>query len=169
MVAATLRRMAEHLSNRQFTRALGHEFKEARKRAGLSRVAAAALLPYDLHARTWAAYEQGERQVSVARLLDMCQVLNVYLPDLMAWALQRTQLAQPGGASQVLQVDLRAVERAADADLDSVRAWARRRRAADPSTDVVGLPFAAVQELAIMLGFPSAELMRQLARFAPAA
>ena len=86
--------------------ALGGELRRAREVMGLSRAQFVALLPSGIGERTLLAYEHGLRQVTVARLAELCDVLGVTPSTLLTEALQKARIHL---ANLVLRVDLQAL------------------------------------------------------------
>ncbi len=86
--------------------ALGGELRRAREAMGLSRAQFVALLPSGIGERTLLAYEHGLRQVTVARLAELCDVLGVTPSTLLTEALQKARIHL---ANLVLRVDLQAL------------------------------------------------------------
>jgi transcriptional regulator with XRE-family HTH domain len=147
------------------TRALGEELRRVRHSVGWTRAELVSRMPSEIHSRTLATYEQGVRQCTVARLVEICHVLGVAAPDVLGLALQRAQVDLQAVS---LQVDLRAVLRDQRPELIPLRRWAEKRLESEKeSSGVVRLQRAAVQEIAILLGYSMSILTRYLAGFAP--
>lgn len=145
------------------TRAVGEELKRARQSAGLSRAGLAERLP-SIHTRTLAAYEQGVRQFTVSRLVELCHIIGVGAPAVLDLALQRADIH----LNRPMHVDLRAVLDDTRESLAPLRDWARKRlhgKRAGPA--VVRLEPGAIREIAVLLDFDPADLAKHLADFAP--
>ena len=147
------------------TRALGEELQRARRQVGWTRAQLVQRMPSAIHIRTLATYEQGVRQCTVARLVEICHTLGVAATDVLGLALQRAEIDLQ---SIGLQIDLREVVRDDQAELESLREWANKRLADDPEgSGVIRLNRAVIGEMAILLGYTRSELVRHLARFTP--
>ena len=62
-------------------RVLGDEIRQARKACGWTRKQLQAYLPTRISVQTLATYELGTRQCSVARLVELCDAMNVFAHD----------------------------------------------------------------------------------------
>lgn len=69
-------------------RAIGDELRQARMSAGWSRPDLVERLPTRTPVNTYACYEQGIRQCSIPRLVEICQVLGTSAPELLGSALR---------------------------------------------------------------------------------
>jgi transcriptional regulator with XRE-family HTH domain len=148
-----------------FNRALGEELKRARECRGWSRAELVDRMSSSISAQALATYEQGTRQCTVARFVEICQALGVAAPEVIGLALQRLEadLEVIGG----VRVDLHAVTRDRRPELRSLRRWARLRLQTDPDSDVVNVDQAAIHEIAVFLGYTRAKLVGYLAMFPP--
>jgi len=147
------------------TRALGEELRRVRHQAGLSRAELVDQMSSDIHVRTLATYEQGARQCTVVRLVEICRTLGVAAPDVLWLALQRAELDLE---TTGLQVDLRAVIRDERVEFGPLRRWAHKRLERDPDGQgIARLNRAVVQEIAIFLDYSWQELVRYLLKFSP--
>jgi transcriptional regulator with XRE-family HTH domain len=72
-------------------RALGDELRWAREARGWSRAFFVKRLPSQIGDRTLLAYEHGLRQLTVLRLLELPQGLEMPAPVIVAQALQRAR------------------------------------------------------------------------------
>ena len=146
------------------TRAVGAEIKRARQSVGLSRAELAERLPSEIHTRTLAAYEQGVRQFTVSRLVELCQTLGVAAPTVLGLALQRADIY----LNRSVRVDLRAILQDSRESLAPLRRWAEKRLRSNPGgSTVIHLEPGTIQEMAILLDFSCADLMKYLSSFAP--
>lgn len=146
-------------------RAVGEEIRRARALLGMTRAELVARLPSEIHIQTLATYEQGVRQCTLARFVEICQALGVSAPELLGLALQRAALDLERIA---LKVDLRAVARDRRTELEPLRRWARHRIEDDPDrTGIVALEPVVIQEMAAFCGFSRSTMSRVLLEFTP--
>lgn len=146
------------------TKALGEELRRARENVGWSQAELVRRMPSELHVKTLATYEQGVRQCTVVRLIEICRTLGVAAPDLLGRALQHMEVdLQTVG----MQVDLHAMARDTRAELRQLRRWARNRLLINPASGVARLDRGAVQEMAAVIGLTLSDLVRYLDMFRP--
>jgi transcriptional regulator with XRE-family HTH domain len=145
-------------------RAIGEELRRARDNLGWSRPELVRRMASDVPVNTYACYEQGIRQCSIPRLVEICQTLGVAAPELLGLALQR---AEADLRTHGVQVDLHKVVDDDQDRLQPLRQWAVNRLQADPSGRVVRLEWSLVQELAVFFGLTGPDLMNRLKGFAP--
>jgi transcriptional regulator with XRE-family HTH domain len=154
----------DEVADRAITKAIGEQLRRVREDVGWSQSELAARIPSGLHVKTLATYEQGVRQCSVVRLVEICRTLGVAAPDLLGLALQHAEIdLQTVG----LQVDLHAVVRDTRGELRPLRKWARNRLAINPASGIARLDQNVVQEMAAFAGFALSDLVRYLEMFAP--
>jgi transcriptional regulator with XRE-family HTH domain len=149
-------------------RALGEELRRARSGAGMTQADLVNLMPSEIHVQTLATYERGIRQCSIGRFIEICRALGVAAPDVLHLAMQKAQ--QEADLRIIgVQVDLHAIVRDKQPGLrPPLRQWARNRLTTDSSgSGIARLDWIAIQELATLVGLPSAELVQQLVRFTP--
>lgn len=145
---------------RAVTRALGQVIAEQRTRLGWTRAQLADVMRPDIHGRTIAGYETGQRHCNVSRFVEMCDAMNTSAPDLLGVALQR---ARQQLATIRLRVDLRAVADHPAPWFALLGQWARNRLAADPDGQgVAELSADTVSELAALLDVQHADLVSHL-------
>lgn len=150
---------------RTVARALGEELRRARSEVGWTRAELVERMRSEIHARTLANYEQGSRQCTVARFVEICEALGVAAPDVLGLALQRAKVQLLASS---IQVDLQAVLNDTSTKLEPLRRWARNRLASNQNDrGVARLPKAAVHDMAALLDITDAELVEQLVRFTP--
>jgi transcriptional regulator with XRE-family HTH domain len=149
---------------RTIARALGEELRRAREAKGWSRAYFVSLLPSGIGERTLLAYEHGLRQLTVVRLAELCDVLEVTAPGTLTHAMQKASLHL---RNLVLSVDLRQLLADRGNKFRPMFPWARNRLTDTPG-GVVELTPSAVRELAAFIGYPHDELADFLARFTPA-
>jgi hypothetical protein len=122
-------------------------------------------MPSEMPVNTYACYEQGIRQCSIPRLVEICQTLGVAAPELLALALQRVEadLRTLG-----VQVDLHKILDDDQDQLQPLRQWAGNRLRADPEgRAVVRLEWGLIQELAVFFGLTGPDLIDYLKGFTP--
>lgn len=154
----------DEVSDRTFTRALGEELRRVREYVGWSQSELVGRMPSELHVKTLATYEQGVRQCTVVRLLEICRTLGVSAPDVLARAMLHMEVdLQRAG----LQVDLRAMARDSRAELRPLRRWARNRLANNPVSGIARLDSGLLQEMAAIIGVNLSDMVRQLEMFTP--
>lgn len=146
-------------------RALGVELRRARDNLGWSRPDLVKRLNSELPVNTYACYEQGIRQVSIPRLVELCEIMGVAVPELLGLALQR---AEVDPRTSGVQVDLHKVISDKHEVLRPLRRWARHRlkNSADDS-GVIRLEWSFIEEMAVFLGLSGPELVGHLRGFAP--
>jgi transcriptional regulator with XRE-family HTH domain len=143
--------------------ALGEEIRRAREGVQWTRDQLVKRLG-DVHVRTVASYERGDRLVSLTRLLDLCRALKVAAPDVITLALQRTKTDL---SNLALMVDLHAILRNRTVELRPLRQWAVDQIENVDATGVVRLAPATVADLASSLGYERSELAEHLLLFTP--
>jgi transcriptional regulator with XRE-family HTH domain len=152
-------------SDRAIARALGEEIRRSREAQGLNRAQLAERMSTDISTQALANYEYGNRPVSVVRLVEICDALSVSATDLLGLALQRAEIHPYSGH---IQVDLHAVSADKQAELKSLRTWARNRLEHDvDGTGVARLSQAVIGELAIFIGMDRSEFIQLLVKFTP--
>jgi transcriptional regulator with XRE-family HTH domain len=141
-------------------RVLGDELRHARKQRGWVRKDVQARLGSDMSLQTLATYELGTRGIGVVRFVDICAVLEVYPPELLARALQRITDSRPVDG---LHINLRAVVRQASAELLPLKRWAQAQLASHtaPSTSA-RLSWPALEQLAELCDLYPADLVAAL-------
>ncbi len=144
-------------------RAIGDELRRSRERGGWSRTQFVARLPSRIGDRTLLAYEHGLRQLTVLRLLELCQGAGEDAPDVLRRALQGARLAL---TNMTLRVDLRQLAAHGNHKFRPMVQWARNKLSKCPD-GVAELPSSAVIELADFMGCTHQDLATYLARFLP--
>jgi transcriptional regulator with XRE-family HTH domain len=153
------------MADRAFTRALGEELRRARERVGWSQTELVARMPSRLHVKTLATYEQGIRQCTVVRLLEICRTLGVRAPDVLGRAMLHAEIDVR--TSSGLDVDLDAVLRETRAEFRPLRRWARHRLTTHPVSGLARLHGDTIHEMAALIGTSVDDLVRQLEIFTP--
>jgi len=156
----------EGAADRAFTRALGEELRRAREHVGWSQSELVARMPSSLHVKTLATYEQGIRQCTVVRLLEICRSLGVLAPDVLGRAMMHAEIDMQRTG---LDVDLSALADDTRTEVRLLRRWARNRLANNPVSEIARLDGGAIQEMAAIFGLHLSDLVRQLEKFSPAA
>jgi transcriptional regulator with XRE-family HTH domain len=150
--------------------AIGEELRRARANAGWSRPELVEHMQTRIPVNTYACYEQGIRQCSIPRLVEICQALRVSVPELLGLALQRLELDLDKSG---VRIDLRKVVGDEREELRALRRWASNRIKEDALTAdsdepaVVHLQWAVVREMAIFCGVPSRRLLSYIREFTP--
>jgi transcriptional regulator with XRE-family HTH domain len=144
-------------------RAIGDELRRAREAGGWSRSRFVARLPSGIGDRTLLAYEHGLRQLTVLRLLELCQGAGVGAPEVLARALQGARIAL---ANLTLRVDLWQLVQHRNEKFRPMVQWARNKLNKCPD-GVAELTPSAVIELADFMGCTHQDLATYLARFLP--
>ncbi len=144
-------------------RALGVELRRVREGLGWTQVETVSRLSFS--GPTLWTYEHGERNCTVARLLEWCRALGVSAPEMLQAAVQRSGVDVE---LLVLRVDLRAVVGDRTAKFGPIVRWARNRLAAEPDgSSVVRVVPDSVRELAAVVGCSHAALVEYLTGFMP--
>jgi hypothetical protein len=81
----------QDVTDKAFARILGQEIRRAREARGRSRVQLVERLPSGIGDRTLLSYEQGLRQLSVIRFVEISRALGVAASDLPARALEKAR------------------------------------------------------------------------------
>lgn len=150
---------------RVISRALGEEIRRLRDGKGLTREKLIEKMGCDIHVQTLATYEQGLRQCTVVRLVQICMALEVGPLDVLGLALQHAEvdLLKHG-----MYVDLRALIADKRPEMMLIRKWARRRLAADPTSETVRISGPVLQELAVLSDYDNEQrFVKELLDFSP--
>jgi transcriptional regulator with XRE-family HTH domain len=150
-------------SDKIITRAIGEELRRARETIGWSRTEFVARLPSGIGDRTLLAYEHGLRQLTVTRLVELCDALGVGAPSLLGQALQKAQVYLQ---NLVLQIDLRLLLDDTTDRFSPMLQWARTRLKQEPG-GVIEVAPSAIRELAAFVGCSHDDLTNYLSRFVP--
>jgi transcriptional regulator with XRE-family HTH domain len=151
-------------------RAVGEELRRARTSAGWSRPELVKRMKKRVPVNTYACYEQGIRQCSIPRLVEICQVLGVSALELLGLAFQRLELEME---EAMVRIDLRKVVEDDRDELSQLRRWARSRikedaLTADPSEPaVVRLRWDVVREMGRFCELSPKRLRRYISEFTP--
>ncbi|HEX6360493.1 helix-turn-helix transcriptional regulator [Actinophytocola sp.] len=151
------------VAGKTIAKALGEELRRARETKGWSRAQFVARLPSGIGERTLLAYEHGLRQLTVIRLVELCEALGVTPPGTLTVALQK---AGEYLHNLELQVDLRLLLADRGNKFRSIFPWARNRLTEEPE-GIIELAPSAVRELAAFIGYPHDDLAGYLAKFTP--
>ena len=144
-------------------RAIGDELRRRREAGGWSRARFVARLPSRIGDRTLLAYEHGLRQLTVLRLLELCQGAGVSAPEVLTRALQQARITL---ANLTLRVDLWQLVQHRNEKFRPMVQWARNKLNKCPD-GVAELTPSAVIELADFMGCTHEDLATYLARFLP--
>lgn len=145
-------------------RALGEELRRTREVHGWSRAQFCRRLPSRIGDRTLLAYEHGLRQLTVLRLVELCDGLKADPATVLARGLQRAKLHLE---CLTLHVDLRELVRDERVRFRPLRQWARNRSNECPD-GIARIDASGVRELVAFLGCERHELVSYLSRFTPA-
>lgn len=150
---------------RVFASALGDELRQARQQRGWSRKQLLARLGSDISIQTVATYESGTRQCSVARLVELCEAMDIYAHDLLGRVLERAEF----NPSSHLMVDLDRVTNDRQPELMPLHRWAHQRlaQAGRNQTHTVPLDLAALEHMAELCGISTADLIGRLRLLGP--
>jgi transcriptional regulator with XRE-family HTH domain len=157
-------------ADHRIVQAIGEELRRARTAAGWSRPQLVKRVKSRVPVNTYACYEQGIRQCSVPRLLELCDALGVAATELIGLALQRLehQVAIHG-----VRLDLRKITADGRDELGDLRRWARKRITEHGDTPdpygpfVVHLPWTVMREVALICDLPTTLLAGHVQEFAP--
>lgn len=150
-------------ADKAVAKALGDELRRTRDEHGWSRAQFVTRLPSGIGERTLLAYEHGTRQLTVIRLIELCEALEVTAPDVLTLALQRARLHLEHLA---LQIDLRTMLNDKNNKFRPMHQWTRNRLNETPS-GIAEVSPTALRELAAFIGYPHQELANYLAIFTP--
>jgi transcriptional regulator with XRE-family HTH domain len=142
---------------------IGEELRRRREAQDASRARFVQRLSSGIGERTLLAYEHGLRQISVIRLIELSEVLEVGAPILLNLALQRAKVTLQ---NIPLRVDLSKLLEATYGRMQPLRQWAKNRLG-DSENGVIEVMPAGVRELAASVGFRHEEVARHLAKFIP--
>ena len=157
-------------TDQAIVRAIGEELRRARTSAGWTRPELIKHMKTRIPVNTYAGYEQGIRQCSIPRLVEICQALGVSAPELLGLALQRLELDLDNSE---VRIDLHTIVHDGREDLRPLRQWALNRMAEDGLTAdsrepaVVRLPWVVVKELATFCGVSKKMLRGYIREFTP--
>lgn len=150
-------------ADKALAKELGEELRRAREKLGWSRAHMVTLLPSEIGERTLLAYEKGLRQLTVARLTELCEVLGLTASSVVALAIQRARIDV---ANLELIVDLRSLVSDRRGRFWTVRKWATNKLNECPDGIAMLAP-AAVQELATLEGCGRRDLIEHFVSFTP--
>jgi transcriptional regulator with XRE-family HTH domain len=141
----------------QFLRVLGDELRKARRRRGWRRRDLRDQLTMEISMQALATYELGTRAITVVRLFELAEVLEISLPDLLQRTLSRIEDIRSGAI-----LDLVVIARGKRPELAPLRHWAQARlaHARMRESTVVKLDRIGIEWLAELCGVAPAELIR---------
>lgn len=149
--------------NGVLSKKLGLEIRHVRESMGWSRGYMCSMLPCRIGDRTLLSYEQGTRQLTVNRLVEICAVLGREPDEIMGAAVQKARIHLE---NLNMKIDLRAVLRDNNPTYRPMVQWARNCLNKTPS-GITELTPAAVRALADLSGFAEKRLANYLAEFRP--
>lgn len=161
---------AEENADQAIIRAVGEELRRARASLGLTRPELVKRMRTDIPVNTYACYEQGIRQCSIPRLVEICQALGISALELLGLAFQRLELEME---ESMVRIDLRKVIDDERDELRPLRRWARDYMqddalTADPDEPaVVRLSWDVVREMGRFCGLQKRGLRRYIREFSP--
>jgi transcriptional regulator with XRE-family HTH domain len=153
-----------------FARVLGDEIRTVRKARRWTRKQLRAQLNPDeeVSLQTLATYELGTRRMTVERLIEICAALD-HPPDQLLQRARARAFAEPD--DDRIEVDLSALARTADPQLEPLQRWAVLRAAqrtdGKPATETLEPP--ALAALANLAGVTTQRLASALHELRPAA
>ena len=143
-----------------YQRVLGDEIRILRKRRGWTRKDLNDRLHRDISLQTLATYELGTRQISVVRLVEICDALDELPHELLARVHQRVFTHVPVGR---IRIDLRKIVRDAAPELLPLRRWASGKLAQDPTPGPeVQLDISALEHMAELCRMDTVDLIAHL-------
>jgi len=142
---------------------LGRAIRAERKRGGWSRAELVAQMPSGIGDRTLLTYEQGSRQITAVRLMEICGILGVDVSAL----LHDVAIAIGEIHTIPLRVDLHALAIATHSNFDVIHVWARNKMENAPSHRTAILNPVVVSTLATAAGCPHKKLATYLLKFLP--
>lgn len=148
------------------TRAVGEEMRRVREARGWSRAQFVKRLPSGIGDRTLLAYEHGLRQLTLARLMELTEGLEVDPAEVVTRGLQRARLHLE---HLTLHIDLHTLLTDLGSGRHAFRSmvqWARNALNEHPD-GVMEVDAKVVQNLALFAGCSRRELAEYLARFTP--
>lgn len=145
-------------------RGIGDELRHRRRLKGFSREKFVELLPSGIGSRTLLAYENGLRQITALRLVELSAGLEVGAPFILGQGLQRARVTLQ---DIPLRVDLHQLLETMNAKVRPLHQWAKNRLK-DSDNGVIEVMPAGVRELAASVGFEHEDVAGQLAKCIPA-
>lgn len=151
-------------------RAVGEELRRVRTGAGWSRPELVKRMKKRVPVNTYACYEQGLRQCSIPRLVEICQVLGVSALEVLGLAFQRLELDME---ETMVRIDLRKIIEDDRDELHQLRQWACHRMQEDAiavnscEPAVVRLRWDVVKEMGKCCGLSPMRLRRYIRDFTP--
>lgn len=150
------------------TEAVGEELRRVREARGWSRADFVKRLPSGIGDRTLLAYEHGLRHLTLSRLFELAQGLEVDVIAVLRRGVQRARLYLENLA---LDVDLRALLDDSSSGRSAFRPmaqWARNTLNENPD-GVAEIEPTVVRNLALFIGCAHTDLADYLAQFTPSA
>ncbi len=147
-------------------RAVGEELRSVREARGVSRVEFVQRLPSGVGHRTLLSYEHGVRQLTLGRLVELAQALDIDPGVLVTRGLQRARLFLE---RVTLHVDLYALlhhDSTGKGKFRPMMQWARNALNENPH-GIAEVDVKVVRNLALFTGCSHRELARYLAQFTP--
>lgn len=148
------------VSDQGVVRLLGHEIRRTREAKGWTRLQLVKQLPSGIGDRTLLTYEHGIRHMTVARLVEVCRVLEVSATVILHRAMEKA------GALQGLsfKVNLQELLQDQQPGFEQVRRWAAIRLRETSNAELT-IAAATVREMAAVLGMTHRQLAAYLVEF----
>jgi transcriptional regulator with XRE-family HTH domain len=144
--------------------ALGQEIRAAREDRGLSRAELVERLHASIQSQTLATYEQGTRQCTVLRFVEICQAIGVSAPDVLTSALNKARVDL---RTLTLRVDVSALASTDDeGTISQLRQWAQNLLRWYPASPVAELTPAEIAQMAIVCDVAHEDMTTLLLNFA---
>ena len=153
------------IDNTRYRQVLGDELRQARAQRGWTREELRSRMGDGLSLQTLATYEQGTRQCSLVRFVELCVALGESPSELLA----RVHRRMTPGSETGLRLDLKGIVRNAPPALEPLRRWAQNRLAlsASPADEKQVIPAAAIEHLAQLCGMSVAGVITAVNQLAP--
>lgn len=150
----------DRLSDRGLARLVGREIRRVREQRGWTRAQLVDRLPSRIGDRTLLSYEHGIRFVTVVRLIEICNALDIPASAILERAMRKAADLR----NYSFTVNLRAIARDTREDFKPVQSWAATRLA-ETSNPELTLASATVREISALLGIAHDELAAYLIPF----
>jgi transcriptional regulator with XRE-family HTH domain len=145
-----------------YSKLLGEELRALRLRRGWTLEKLQQHVQCDRTAQTLRFYEQGERNLSVVRLADMCTAMDELPHELIARVHKRMAYFQP----DQIAIDLAAVSANTHPSLQPLQVWARDKLLTQTTHSAtagrIWIDAPTVDSLALLCGMSSADLVGHL-------
>lgn len=156
--------------DRAIVRAIGEELQRARIGLRWTRRELVERMRTNVPVNTYACYEQGIRQCSIPRLVEICEALHVSALEVLRLTFQRLELDMN---EAMVWIDLRKIIDDEREELRPLRRWAHEYMKDDALTAnpdepaVARVSWDAVRELGRACGLPKERLRSYIRDFTP--